>query len=245
MNNKILDFIKENKDLINSNQFEELYDRLDEYDRNELSNVFITAGIDFLSYMEEIPDSCFYKSSLNTITIPNCITSIGSLAFARCKRLTRVTIPDSVTSIDDRAFVRCTSLTSVTIGNSVKSIGDWVFYGCTELTSITIPDSVKSIGESTFCGCSNLTSVTIGNSITSISGCMFEDCKKLTSITIPNSVTSIGHSAFNDCNNLEKILFNGTKDEWNSIQKYTDWNRNTGDYKIQCIDGEIYYERSC
>ena len=57
-------------------------------------------------------------------TIPNSITSIGSLAFRGCSSLTSVRIPNSVTSIGYKAFEECSSLRSVTIPYSVTSIDD-------------------------------------------------------------------------------------------------------------------------
>ena len=57
-------------------------------------------------------------------TIPNSITSIGSLAFRGCSSLTSVRIPNSVTSIGNKAFEECSSLRSVTIPYSVTSIDD-------------------------------------------------------------------------------------------------------------------------
>ncbi|NBI88928.1 leucine-rich repeat domain-containing protein, partial [Lachnospiraceae bacterium] len=45
-------------------------------------------------------------SSLENITIPNTVTSIGSSAFADCNSLAHITIPNSVTNISDHAFSR-------------------------------------------------------------------------------------------------------------------------------------------
>jgi hypothetical protein len=64
------------------------------------------------------------------------IHHIGDRAFYRIERLESVTIPDSVTSIGDYAFRDCTSLKSVTIPNSVTSIGDGAFRDCPSLTSV-------------------------------------------------------------------------------------------------------------
>lgn len=91
--------------------------------------------------------------SLQSITIPNSVTSIGYGVFELCESLQSVTIPNSVTNIGDGAFRWCYSLQSVTIPNSVTSIGDHAFELCDSLQSVTIPNSVTSIGDNAFCSC--------------------------------------------------------------------------------------------
>ena len=77
-------------------------------------------------------------------------------AFSLCDSLQSVTIPNSVTSIGDGAFRSCESLQSITIPNSVTSIGDEAFGWCESLQSVTIPNSVTNIGDSAFDGCNML-----------------------------------------------------------------------------------------
>ena len=144
-------------------------------------------------------------SSLQSVTIPDSVTSIGDSAFSCCSSLQSVTIPDSVTSIGGRAFGECSSLQSVTIPDSVTSIGDRAFSWCTSLQSVTIPDSVTSIDESAFSWCTSLQSVIIPDSVTSIGNKAFSDCKSLQSVTIPDSVTSISDSAFSGCSSLQSV----------------------------------------
>ena len=153
-----------------------------------------------------IGDSAFSCcSSLQSVTIPDSVTSIGGRAFGECSSLQSVTIPDSVTSIGDRAFSWCTSLQSVIIPDSVTSIGDRAFWGCTSLQSVIIPDSVTSIGNKAFSDCKSLQSVTIPDSVTSISDSAFSGCSSLQSVTIPDSVTSIGRRAFSKCSSLQSV----------------------------------------
>ena len=147
----------------------------------------------------------FYSSSLTTISIPSSVTYIDCEAFSNCRGLTSLTIPNSVTFIGYSAFSGCSSLTSITIPNSVTFIDYRAFENCSGLTSITIPNNVTSIGYSAFSGCGGLTSITIPNSVTSIGYRAFENCSGLTSFTIPNSVTSIGYSAFSGCSGLTSI----------------------------------------
>ena len=155
---------------------------------------------------EVICDCAFFCcESLQSITIPNSVKSIGNRAFYECKSLQSITIPNSVTSIGEGAFSTCVSLQSVTIPNSVKSIGNYAFRNCESLQSVTIPNSVTKIGNEAFWGCDSLQSVTIPNSVTSIGNKAFNDCKSLQSITIPNSVKSIGDGAFRECDSLQSI----------------------------------------
>ena len=156
--------------------------------------------------VKSIGDGDFYLcKSLQSITIPNSVTSIGDEAFSGCNSLQSITIPNSVTSIGYEAFRCCKSFQSVTIPNSVTSIGDGAFSWCESLQSVTIPNSVTKIEDNAFFSCESLQSITIPNSVTSIGNRAFSWCKSLQSITIPNSVTSIGDHAFEQCDSLQSV----------------------------------------
>ena len=156
--------------------------------------------------LTSIGNYAFYECTcLTSVTIPDSVTSIGNSVFYNCTSLTSVTIPDSVTSIGNNAFAYCTGLTSVTIPDGVTSIGNYAFSYCTGLTSVTIPDSVTSIGEFAFSHCTSLTSVTIPDGVTSIGNYAFYRCTSLTSVSIPDSVTSIGEFAFSSCTGLTSV----------------------------------------
>ncbi len=146
------------------------------------------------------------------------VTSIGDMAFHRCRNLTSIVIPDSVTIINGSTFMSCSNLTSIEIPDSVTSIGDDAFRECSSLTSIVIPDSVTSIGNATFASCSSLTSIEIPDGITIINGSTFSGCSSLTSIVIPDGVTSIGYQTFMSCSNLTSIEI---PDSVTSIGSYT------------------------
>ena len=157
-------------------------------------------------------------------------------AFSCCFSLQSVTIPNSVTSIGDEAFSNCESLQSITIPNSVRNIGNNAFLGCNicfficnstyfqnddvclfnkdktaivstikDCVNYIIPNSVTGIGDAAFSSCKSLQSITIPNSVTKIGDAAFGSCKSLQSVTIPNSVTSIGDYAFYRCYSLQSV----------------------------------------
>ena len=99
---------------------------------------------------------CTGMDKLTSVTIPNCVTSIGTCAFRDCSSLTSVTIGNSVTSIGDGAFKDCSSLTSVTTPNSLKTIGTSAFEGCVRLGKISLGTGLEEIAANAFAGCTRL-----------------------------------------------------------------------------------------
>ena len=145
------------------------------------------------------------KTTLQSVVIPTCVTSIGESAFNGCTGLVNITIPDTAISIGEYAFSGCTGLVSIIIPNGVKTIGDDAFEQCINLTSITIPDSVVSIGVGVFSNCSSLTNIEIPNSVTSIGTHAFM-YSGLINVNIPNGVTAINYATFLNCTNLTSII---------------------------------------
>ncbi|PIE68511.1 MAG: hypothetical protein CSA21_07120 [Deltaproteobacteria bacterium] len=167
-----------------------------------------TEVVDFILVTNRFVKLMTLSCKLNSVTIPDSVTSIQGQAFSFSSQLNNVTIPGNVTLIGDFAFYGCINLTSVTIADSVTSIGASAFSG-TRLTSVTIPGSVTSIGTSAFQSCHYLTSVTLSEGVTSIGASTFWGCEALTAVTIPGSVTSIGNSAFAACEDLTLARFLG------------------------------------
>lgn len=155
---------------------------------------------------EEEPPWYSSRDSIKNVIIGDSVTSIGSVAFCNCGKLTSVTIPNSVTSIEEYAFYWCFSLTSVTIPDSVTIIGEGAFLWCTKLASITLSNSVTSIGDNVFLGCSGLTSITIPNNITTIGVKAFSYCSGLQTIIVDGDNTM--YDSRNNCNAIIKTATN-------------------------------------
>ncbi len=165
------------------------------------------------------------------------VTSVGDSAFFGVESITKVILPDSVTKIEGSAFYKNISLVYVRIPSTVTSIGEHAFACCYKLADITIPSGIKSIGNWVFPQCDSLTNVTIPDGVTSIGRYAFYGCDSLTNITIPASVQTIRFDALGDCPNLTTITFQGTPEQWNSMNKENLWDNKSGDYSILFSDG--------
>ena len=150
-----------------------------------------------------IADYAFYNcTSLESIEIPDSVTSIGCNAFSGTALLNNQT----GVKYADTWVVDCDKdVETVKINVDTRGIGDWAFEWCSSLASIELPDSVTSIGDDAFNCCTNLASVNIPDSVTTIGSYAFVDCTSLASIKIPDSVTSIGDYAFFSCESLTSI----------------------------------------
>ncbi len=178
---------------------------------------------------------------LQSVTIPESVTNIHGAAFQGCASLESINIPSSVTEIDDFTFVGCPKLKSIVIPNSVTRIGHSAFMECTAIENVTIGSGVVETGNGSFAGCTSLKNVTLSEGLTFIGKEFFSYCTSLSEITIPSSVTVIEEWAFAGCTSLKKIIYDGTKQEWEAIEKKEGWNEfaNT----VVCSDGELSLQK--
>lgn len=158
-----------------------------------------------------IPDSvttigshAFYGSEFTIVSSFGGLTEIGDYAFAHCD-FTAFDIPDGVETIGNYAFYGCYNLQNITIPDSVTVIGSLAFSDCTNLTSVTIPDSVVAIGKGAFVYCVSLIKAEIGSGLKRIPQNMFESCYNLAEVEISEGVTDIGDYAFYYCDSLKTI----------------------------------------
>ena len=162
-----------------------------------------------------------YDNIIESITLPDCLTSVCARAFRNCSNLSTVTLGRGLTTIGEYAFYNCTSLETIVIPDGVTSIGEFAFSHCVGLNSVTIGNGVTSLKGGTFYKCSGLTSVFLGNSLQWIecanvmldedyNECIgnygaFSSCENLSSINIPQSVHEIGPYTFSGCSSLTSI----------------------------------------
>ena len=175
-----------------------------------------------------------FCNQIQSVTIPESVTSIGKSAFEDCSNLDSLTIKGVATSIGAYAFGSCTSLTSLSLVGSFQTIGDYAFVSCgmtsltidatitsiekyafssRSLTSLSLTGNVQKIGDYAFAYCTSLTSLSLTGNVQKIGDYAFYSCSSLKTVTLPKSLTSIGAYAFDSCTSLDSIEIPGTVTE--------------------------------
>ena len=158
----------------------------------ELSEVQLPASL------ESIGIYAFGSTALKSFVIPENV-AVDRMAFCACDKLESITLPQSMTSIP---FGMCSgdrNLTEIVFPDTLTEIGEDAFRDCEALTSVTLPASVRTIGKKAFSECLVLTEIRLNDGLTSIDEDAFMHCSELQSVVIPASVTEIGQDAFFDC----------------------------------------------
>lgn len=163
--------------------------------------------------------SVFGNCNVSTVNMGSHVKMIPDGGFGGCSSLQSITIPDSVESIGILSFINCTSLTSITIPRRIKRIGDYAFYGCRNLAIVNFnADSCTYMGYDTntyvkrvFANC-GINAINIGNNVKIIPDCAFESLRGVRTIIIPDSVEYIGSAAFYYCDSLESLVIGNSVD---------------------------------
>ncbi len=157
--------------------------------------------------------------TLETLSIPDGISTVSANAFESCPNLKSVTIGATVSYIGSRAFADCPALSGITFTGTPATIepdafqnsswvngtsADFVILGDTLLKyngtseSVTVPDGVKSIAANAFAYNTTVKEVNLPDTLQKIGDNAFVHCYSLKTISIPSSVSHIGAGAFDD-----------------------------------------------
>ena len=168
--------------------------------------------------VERIPNYlCYGMSSLEEITIPNSVTSIGSSAFYKCSNLKKVRNFSELNIVKGNTTHGYVAYYADVVGNKIE--GDFVYdnndviteyIGDVNITSIEIPLKAKGIDKTVFTECTKLTSV-VWNAkncadFSGYSSSPFYNIRsKITSFTFGNEVECIPAYLFYEMNSLKEI----------------------------------------
>ena len=184
----------------------------------------------------QLPEEAFKNlTSVEEITLPKEMYTIGDCAFLGCSSLKSIEIPSTVTYIGLHSLKGCESLESLTLpfvgvrrdemkgitnlfdGNPAQAlkvvtvtqaaeISEDCFINCEYIEKIVIDTVVESIGANAFRGCSSLREITMPDTVKSIGDCAFSGCSQLRSIVLPEKLTDLSTvDVFKDCYKLFEI----------------------------------------
>ena len=124
-------------------------------------------------------------------------------------------------------------------GVKITRVGSSSFSENTALQEVVISDGITFIGENAFYDCSSLTKVTMPSTLEIIDDNAFSFCMLLKEISLPKTISLIDENAFEFCESLEKIIYDGSYEEWQLIDIHHDWSLNSS-LRVLICDGEEY-----
>lgn len=171
-----------------------------------LTSIVLTEGITGVGADVFFTD---YGIDVQSVSLPNTLTSIGSNAFRNIKA-GRIKFSNNLKSIGENAFYG-SELNSVDLSDTkVEVIDNYAFANCKNLTSINLPKVLKTIGEGAFYS-SAIKSVDVPQSVASIGKAAFTDCLSLWKVKINNPQTNIYFEGKNSANNAIGFDSKGTR----------------------------------
>lgn len=171
-----------------------------------------------------------FDGPVTTIDYQGSNISGFDAAFSDCLTLESIEIPNTVTSIGHQSFFGCKNMKSVTLPKNITELKSFTFHNCESLESVVIPDGVTTISQKAFGNNLKLASVTLPKELVTIGQMAFSWCEILPEITIPEKVKTLASSAFWGCNKLNAIHCLPTTPP--ALADYTSLPQNSGETKI-------------
>lgn len=148
-----------------------------------------------------------YRKITEKVIVQEGITAIGSATFAYFENLQTVELPDTLTSIEHYAFYECYKLRNIVLPESLEKIGFEAFRSCKKLTELNIPKNVSCIEENFIFDAVNLEKLTVNSKnqhFSAKNNVLYNKNKtqliavapKQTVVKIPKTVTKISDLAF-------------------------------------------------
>ncbi|MBR3031366.1 MAG: leucine-rich repeat protein, partial [Bacteroidales bacterium] len=154
------------------------------------SNIYV---LEYSDTIIEVAQSAFAgATTLDYISLPGLVTTIGDSAFEGCTQLKLFPTaqPGNITSIGERAFKDCEAMRYPDDDNSnlwlngVTSLGEYAFYNCNSLKNVAL-GQISMVPSYSFTQCTNLER-------------FFYDAQA--------SISYVGLMAFGGCENLKVIM---------------------------------------
>lgn len=164
---------------------------------------------------------CTQAADMESVTLPDSLTTIEKNAFYNCEKLKSVTIPRNVSTIGLAAFVEGmwdSSLTEIKVDpeNPYFSEKDGVVFSKDGTKLIVfpsgrsgdyqIPEGTTRVEDYAFYYCVNVSSVTIPGSVKSLGEGAFGNCSSLTQVILNEGLEEVGEYAFQSSSKIRDII---------------------------------------
>ena len=170
--------------------------------------------LEFNKELTEIPNSLFYESyTLQSVQIPDTVTSIGQYAFCYCENLEKINTPNNLVSIGYSAFEGCVNLVEFKFPKSLRCLYSKSFSG-SGLREVTLDldNNLEFIphdyfGDFYFSGCNNLVKVTLRGHFTGLKYYFISECNYLKKVDFSKAtIDLIPSCSIYECPSLSEIL---------------------------------------
>lgn len=183
-------------------------------------------GAHSMSYDEEYSGNIVIPDSVTYNGICYCVNQVGEYAFYDCNKLESVILPNTITSIADQAFLFCGALKVITMPIGLTSIGEHVFsypglsgnipapieimifdannleeYFKTTANKVMYDAGITYSREFRVNG-KSIVDLIVPETIDTISDFLFYNCDNITTITLHENCKLLKKAAFYACSNL-------------------------------------------
>ena len=193
-------------------------------------------GLPVILIPERAFEDCY---QLREIFLPDCLLGIEDAAIYDCKNLESVVLPNGVKFVGAAAFSGCVSLKTLVFSNNLEYIGEDALERCDSLTYIHIPASLVEVPSFLCHNCGSISTAFLEDGLQVIGYGAFNRCYSLWKVEIPASIGKIEKNAFSQCEGLKQIVYKGTYEDWQKIEKSEAWNHDTPSIILKCIDKSV------
>ena len=151
---EVFQFLKDNKDLIEENKFDELYfyalNMLSQHLVYQVTEILLQV-INPLNYMSSIPTAYLRNSSeITQIEIPEGIKIVGTRAFRGSVNIKNIEFPFTVIELDRDVFFNSYIEKVDFTKTKIQTLPAGTFVGCDRLKSLHLPKTLVQVDRACF-----------------------------------------------------------------------------------------------
>ena len=198
-------------------------------------------GLPVTKIQGEYGTGAFARKAITSVTIPDSIEEIGQNSFNNCNALTTINISTTsqLKKIGNNAFSGNSSLKEIYLPVGMTDLGNSVFNNCGAIERFIVADGNTAysslndhlVEKSTSTLIRGANNEVIPDGVEIIASAAFRK-STVTMLNIPNSVLKIENYVIQD-SAVEEIIFRGTEQEWQAIEKAKLWNMGKTDMSVK------------